>query len=402
MTIDAASEIYYSPYDPALNLNPYPMLRRLREEAPLYYNEEHDFYVLSRYEDVTGARGDHDTFASGRGAIIEWIKGGLEVPSGIVAFEDPPLHDIHRGLLSRLFTPRKMNALEDKVRGFCSNSLDHLVGVGSFDFVHDLGEKMPMRAVGMLLGIPDSDQEVLRDRSNAMMRTEAGKPMRLSAKAIQSMGDSYSDYIEWRAQHPSDDLMTEMLNLEFEDETGTVRRLHREELLLYINVVAQAGNETTTKLIGWMGKVLAEHPDQRRELVEDPSLIPQAVEELLRFEPPATNPARYVTKDVNYYGETVRAGSVMVLLISSACHDHRQFPPDGDVFDIHRQPRQHVAFGVGIHYCLGAALARLEGRVALEEVLKRFPEWDIDAEKAHMSSSSTIRGWDSMPALIPG
>jgi cytochrome P450 len=215
------------------------------------------------------------------------------------------------------------------------------------------------------------------------------------------LGDSYAAYIDWRAEHPSDDIMTDLLNVEFQDETGTTRRLRRDELLLYVNVVAQAGNETTTRLIGWAGKVLAEHPDQRHELVENPALIPQAVEELVRFEPPAPHTARYVTRDVNYYGQTVPEGSVMMMLIAAACRDHRQYPPNGDIFDIHREPRQHVGFGVGIHYCLGAALARLEGCIALEEILKRFPEWDADLENACMSSSSTTRGWDAMPALIP-
>jgi cytochrome P450 len=215
------------------------------------------------------------------------------------------------------------------------------------------------------------------------------------------LGDSYAAYIDWRAEHPSDDIMTELLNVEFEDETGTTRRLRRDELLLYVNVVAQAGNETTTRLIGWAGKVLAEHPDQRRELAENPALIPQAVEELVRFEPPAPHIARYVERDVDYYGQTVPEGSVMMMLVAAACRDHRQYPPDGDVFDIHREPRQHLGFGVGIHYCLGAALARLQGCIALEEILKRFPEWDVDFENARSSSSSTTRGWDAMPVLIP-
>ena len=195
--------------------------------------------------------------------------------------------------------------------------------------------------------------------------------------------------------------MTELLNVEFEDETGTVRRLRRDELLLYVNVVAQAGNETTTRLIGWTGKVLAEHPDQRRDLVDNPALIPNAIEELVRFEPPAPHMARYVTRDVDYYGRMVPEGAVMMILIASACRDDHQYPPDGDAFDIHREPRQHVGFGVGIHYCLGAALARLEGRIALEEILKRFPEWDIELENAVRSSTSTTRGWESMPALTP-
>jgi cytochrome P450 len=194
--------------------------------------------------------------------------------------------------------------------------------------------------------------------------------------------------------------MTELLNVEFEDETGVTRRLTRDELLLYVNVVAGAGNETTTRLIGWAGKVLAEHPDQRRDLVNDPRLTGQAVEELLRYEPPAPHVARYVVRDVTYHGQLVPEGSVMMMLIGAACRDHRQFPLDGDVFDIHREVRQHLAFSVGTHYCLGSALARLEGRIALEEILKRFPEWDVDLENARLSPTSTVRGWESMPAAI--
>ncbi len=194
--------------------------------------------------------------------------------------------------------------------------------------------------------------------------------------------------------------MTELLNVEFTDETGTTR-LTRGELLLYVNVVAGAGNETTTRLIGWADKVLAEHPDQRRQLVENHSLIPQAIEELLRYESPAPHVARYVSRDVEYHGQTVPEGSVMMMLIGAANRDQRRFPPDVDVFDVHRQVRQHLAFSVGTHYCLGSALARLEGRIALEEILKRFPEWQIDMANASLSPTSTVRGWDAMPALIP-
>jgi cytochrome P450 len=154
-------------------------------------------------------------------------------------------------------------------------------------------------------------------------------------------------------------------------------------------------------LIGWAGKVLAEHPEQRRQLVEDPTLIPEAVEELVRFEPPAPHWARYVTRDVEYYGRAVPQGAVMMMLIGAANRDRRQFPPDGDTFDINREVHAHLGFSVGAHYCLGSALARLEGRVALEEVLKRFPEWEVDLPNAVLSSTSTIRGWDSLPAFIP-
>ena len=193
--------------------------------------------------------------------------------------------------------------------------------------------------------------------------------------------------------------MTELLQAEFEDETGTIRRLTRDEILTFVNVLASAGNETTNRLIGWTGKVLADHPDQRRELVEDRSLIPNAIEEILRYEPPAIKICRYVTRDVEFYGQTVPAGSAMMFLTASANRDHRVFPPDGDVFDIHRKIGHHLTFGYGIHFCLGAALARLEGRIALDEVLNRFPEWEVDLDHAELDSS-VVRGWRRYPCPL--
>jgi cytochrome P450 len=399
VTVSAASDVYFDPYDVELNADPYPMFRRLREESPLYYNERHDFYALSRFDDVDRGIVDYQTFSSARGAILEIIKANIDIPPGTVIFEDPPIHDIHRKLLSRMFTPRKINELGPKIREFCARSLDPLIGADRFDFVADLGAQMPMRVIGMLLGVPEQDQEAARDFANAQMRTEAGKPMATTAEGMVNP-EFFGQYIDWRAEHPSDDIMTELLNAEFEDETGTVRKLTRDELLTYVSVVSGAGNETTTRLIGWTGKVLAEHPDQRRALVDDPSLIPAAVEELLRFEPPAPHVARYVTRDVEYYGRLVPEGSVMMMLIGAANRDHRQFPPDGDVFDIRREPRQHLTFSVGTHYCLGSALARLEGRIALEEILKRFPEWDVDRGECRLSPTSTVRGWETMPAVL--
>ncbi len=195
--------------------------------------------------------------------------------------------------------------------------------------------------------------------------------------------------------------MTELLNAEFEDETGTTRRLTREEILTYVTVIAGAGNETTTRLIGWAGKVLAEHPDQRRELVDDPALIPNAIEELLRFEPPAPHVARYVARDVEHYGadgarrqrDAVprRRRRTATIAASRTATGSTSTATVG----------QHLTFGFGTHFCLGAALARLEGRVALEEVLKRFPEWDVDWSGAKLSPTSTVRGWETLPVVTP-
>jgi cytochrome P450 len=380
VTTSAPSDVYYDPYDVELNADPYPMFKRLRDERPLYYNETHDFYALSRFADVNAALIDKDTFSSARGAIIELIKANIEIPPGVLIFEDPPVHTMHRKLLSRMFTPRKISALEEKVREFCRRSLDPLVGTGRIDFIADLGAQMPMRTIGMLLGIPEEEQEAVRDFANDQMRTEEGKPMQVSAESLAS-GELFEKYVDWRAENPSDDIISELLNVEFEDETGTLRHLTRAEVLTYINVVSGAGNETTTRLIGWAGKVLSEHPDQR-------------------YEPPAPHVARYVTRDIEFHGTTVPAGSAMMMLIGAANRDHRQFAPDGDVFDIHRESKPHLAFSVGTHFCMGSALARLEGRIALEEILKRFPEWEADASDAKLSPTSTVRGWESMPAYF--
>jgi cytochrome P450 len=399
MTVTSQSDVYYDPYDVGIHTDPYPTFRRLREEAPLYRNDEHGFWALSRFADVERGLVDRETFISGRGAIIELIKADIEFPSGVIIFEDPPIHTVHRSLMARVFTPRKMNALEPQVRAFCARSLDPLVGAGGFDFVRDLGAQMPMRVIGMLLGIPEEDQEAIRDQSDANLRTEPGQPMRFPVAEVMS-GAAFADYIDWRAEHPSDDLMTELLHAEFDDEAGTRRRLSRDEVLTYVNMVAGAGNETTTRLIGWTGKVLSDHPDQRRELVEDRSLIPNAIEEILRFEPPAPHVARYVARDVERYGQVVPAGSIMLFLVGAANRDDRRFP-DGDRFDIHREVGQPLTFGYGIHYCLGAALARLEGRIALDEVLKRFPEWDVDLDNARLASTSTVRGWETLPVVTP-
>jgi cytochrome P450 len=250
-----------------------------------------------------------------------------------------------------------------------------------------------------LLGIPEVDQEAIRVQADDRTRRQPGQPV--TFRRQQFTDDEYfGEYIEWRAQHPSDDLMTQLLEVEFEDETGSVRRLTREEILTFVNVLSAAGNETTNRLIGWTGKVLGDHPDQRRELVADRSLIPNAIEEILRFEPPSINGARYVARAIDFYGQTVPAGSAIMLIRGSANRDHRMFPPDGDVFDIHRSIGHHLTFGYGIHFCLGAALARLEGRVALDELLHRFPEWEVDLESAELDTS-IVRGWKSLPAAIP-
>lgn len=395
----AGSSVYFDPYDVTINADPYPTYERLREEAPIYHNDRYDFWTLSRHEDVQKSLVNWQVFTSTRSDILDIMKADIDLPEGVVMFEDPPTHTAHRGLLSRVFTPRRMAQLEDQVRDFCIRCLDPLVGRDGFDIITELATMLPMRVIGMLLGIPEQDQVAVRDKTDDNLRTEPGKPMVIVEEEVAN-GDMFADYIDWRAEHPSDDLMTMLLNAEFEDETGQTRTLTRDEVLIYTSVLAGAGNETTGRLIGWLAKVLAEHPDQRRAVVEDRSLLPNVIDETLRFEPTGHASARAVTQDIDYYGTTVPAGSAVLMLMASANRDPRRYTKP-DVYDIRRSDIQHLTFGHGLHFCLGAHLARLEGRVALDELLNRWPEWDVDYSGIKLAPTSTVRGWEHMPIIVP-
>lgn len=398
MADTSADTLYYDPFDFDIDDDPYPVWKRMRAEAPLYYNDRYNFYALSRYDDVAAALPDWETYRSGRGTTADILFNNLEVPPGILLFEDPPLHDLHRKLLSKVFTPRRMLAVEDLVRGFCRRALDPLLGAEGFDFIADLGAMMPMQTIGYLLGIPEQDQADIRDRAGVRIELAADfTPGEINPKLFEESIVMFAEYIEWRAAHPSDDLMTDLLNAEIEERDGTVRQLTRTEVLAYTAMIAGAGNETTARLIGFMGQLLSEHPEQRRELAANPALIPGAVEETLRFEPPSPVQARYVARDTAYYGHTVPAGSFMLLLNGSANRDESRFT-DPDTYAI-RRTAGHLSFGQGVHFCLGSALARLEARVAFEEVLRRWPDWQVDYANAERAHTSSVRGWARLPVM---
>ena len=392
--------VYYDPYDVGIVADPYPVYARLRDEAPVYHNERYDFWAISRHADVEAALVDWETFSNSRSDILELIKSDFDMPTGVMMFQDPPTHTRLRGLMSRVFTPRRMAALEDQIRRYCVACLDPLIGSGGFDIIAELASMMPMRVIGMLLGIPESEQISVRDANDANLRTKPGTPMKVVNADRIADGRIYAEYVDWRAKNPSDDLMTALLTVEFDDEDGVRRRLTRDEVLHYTQVVAGAGNETTGRLIGWLAKVIAEHPDQRREVLEDRSLLNRTIDETLRFEPTGPHVGRYTLRDFECYDTTVPAGSAVLLLFGAANRDPRRYD-NPDVFDIHRDTISHLTFGKGVHYCLGANLARLEGRVALDELLNRFPEWGIDYANAQLAPTSTVRGWEKLPIVLP-
>jgi cytochrome P450 len=387
---------YYDPFDFDIDDDPHPIWKRMRDESPLYRNDEYDFYALSRYDDVAPELSNWKVYRSSRGTTLDIIKSNMELPPGNILMEDPPSHDYHRRVVSRVFTPRRMEAIEPLTRDFCVRALDPLMGTGRFDFVQDIGAMVPMRTIGYLLGIPEEHQEEIRDRGGRRLSLDEGAFRRVADDFMTHSYALFSEYIDWRIEHPSDDLMTQLLNSELEDEAGT-RPLTRDEVLTYASGLAGAANETTTRLIGFMGQLLAEHPDQRREIVADPSLIPGAIEEILRYEAPSPVQARYVARDVEWYGTRVPEGSVMLLLNGSANRDERRYPA-ADTFDIH-SGATHLSFGHGLHFCLGSALARMQAKVVLEEVVKRWPDWEIDYANAARAHTTSVRGWSTMPVF---
>jgi cytochrome P450 len=389
--------VYYDPYDWDIYNDPYPVFRRLRAEAPLYYNEAHDFYAVSRFADVERVLVDQRHFVNRRGTRLEIVKADVAIPPGTLIFEDEPTHSIHRQLLSRVFTPRAMSAIEPQVRAFCARRLDELADRDRFDFVTEFAQFVPMRVFGMLLGISEADQERVRAFVEERRTSEVGVAYEPGDDFMS--GAFYEEFVDHRYRNPGEDLVTRLVSTEFEDEEGVRRTLTRDEAVVYLSVLSGAGNHTTNRLIGWTAKVLGDHPDARRAVVEDRSLVPNAIEEVLRFEPSSTQDARYVAEDVEVLGQVVPAGAAMLCLIGSANRDETVFD-DPDTFDVRRQIKHHLTFAYGPHFCLGATLARLEGRVALDELLTRFPDWEVDHAEARLASTPGVRGYASLPIVV--
>ena len=354
---------YYDPFDFDIDDDPYPIWKRLRDEAPLYHNDKYNFYALSRYEDVAPELTNWEVYRSGRGTTMDIIMSNIDFPPGVILFEDPPIHDLHRRLLSRVFTPRRMEAIEPLTREFCVRALDPLVGTGRFDFIENIGAMVPMRTIGYLLGIPEENQEEIRDRGGRQLTLKEGTFRPVPKDFLEHSHEMFADYIDWRVEHPSDDLMTQLLNAELEDEDGT-RRLTRSEVLLYVSMIAGAGNETTTRLIGFMGQLLAEHPDQRREIVENPSLIPDgdrgglALRSALAGAGALRRARRRMPRARRFRRARSCCCSTDQPIATSASIPMR------DTFDIHRGAA-HLSFGHGLHFCLGSALARMQARVVV-------------------------------------
>ncbi len=391
--------IYYDQYDRLIDDDPYPIFKRLRDEAPLWQNEKYDFWVLSRFQDVMKASRDTDTFSSNYGTVLELMDDDPANHASIIN-EDPPYHDQLRAVVAPFFTPANIASLEDEIRDIVVGYLEPLEGRDEFDFVQDFARWVPMDVISALLGIPQEDRKMVNTWGNQINHRDEGQiePGPVQIEAFRRSDEYFEKMLMQRRDHPRDDLASAIATGSCVDEHGE-RPLTADEASAMINIIAIAGNETAARLLASAAWLLGKHPDQRQKLRDDARLIPRAVEELLRIDPPSPIQFRRVLADVEMHGTLIPKGSNIGLLTASANRDDRQYE-DPDRFDIERKPKRHVGFGYGIHSCLGAWVARLEVRVALEEVLTRFPDWEVDEANIRRVRTSTVRGFSHVPVRI--
>jgi cytochrome P450 len=387
------AQIRYDPFDVRIHDDPYPTYRMLRDEAPVYRATDSHTWVLSRHRDVITALLDHDTYSSAEGVFpVPPGSGVMDSVLPMMIMMDPPRHDQLRALVSKAFTPRRIAAMNDGIEDLAdrlSQQFDR--GSGAADFVGDYAGIIPAIVIADLLGIPREDREQFRQWSNVLVQFNPAREGGVDHGAAAAIYGYFADFLAERRRAPREDLMSALVSAEID---GT--RLTDDELLGFCLLLLIAGHETTTNLLGNAAVVLAEHPRSRRRLVADSALLGPAVEELLRYDSPVQGLSRALTRDVTLHGTTMTRGESVLLLFGSANRDERVFS-DPDVFDIDRKAEHQVAFGRGVHFCLGASLARMEARIALRAFLSRLPDWDVDVESATRLHSGPIRGFLSLP-----
>lgn len=393
--------VEFDPFSTTFFDDPYEMYRDLRDEAPLYRNDTYGFYALSRYDDVCAASRDWGTFSSTHGTDLSTLSAELADPIEALIMLDPPKHDRLRALVSRVFTPRAVTALEPLVRQVILEQLDTIDGQPTFDAVVDFTGPFPVEIISRMLGVPAGERQQIREWLDVILHREPGQihPTAEGQASMIAMGTYMYQLAVAKRSSPGDDMLSDLLECEVDDGRGGTTRLDDVEIAGFASLLGGAGAETVTKLLGNAFVLFARHPDQYRKVVEDPTRIPAAVEEILRILPPAQYQGRWATSDSEWHGGTIPSGHPVLLITGSALRDERSIDRP-DEFDIERPPMLALGFGYGIHSCLGAALARMESRIAIEEMVRRWPQLSVDEDGLRRVHMSNVAGYANVPVAV--
>jgi cytochrome P450 len=397
--------VRFDPFSPTFFDDPYEMYRRLRNESPVYFSERYGFYALSRYDDVTAAHKDWSTFSSSHGVDLTTLSTDPALVASLrsLIMMDPPAHDRFRALVSRVFTPRAMQRMEPLVRRVVGGYLDALDGRDSFDAVRDLAGPFPVEIISELLGVPPADRQQIRHWLDDMLHREPGdmRPTPAGVEASLALGGYWLELTAEKRAHPGDDLTSRLIEATVTRDDGETTRLDDREIAGFAGLLGGAGAETVTKLVGNAFVLFHRHPDQWRKVVADPTRIPAAVEEILRFWPPSQYQGRFSMADSALHGVTIPAGRPVLLITGAATRDERAYD-EPDRFDIDRPPSHSLGFGLGVHSCLGAALARIESRVVIEAMVERWPDFAVDEDGLERVQMSNVAGYSSVPVRVRG
>ncbi len=393
--------VEFDPFSRDFFDDPYDTYADLREHAPCYYSEKYDFYALSRFDDVVAGHRDHATFSSSHGQTYEQLKSGEPAQMGSIIAMDPPEHTRYRKLVSRSFTPRSIGNYEGLVREIISGYLDPLMGRRQFDILEEFAAPFPVEIISTILGVPPEDRQQIRHWTDAMLHREEGSAMgsQASAEAGMAQGMYLFQLSQQKRAEPADDMLSALIDAEVETEDGELTHLDDAEIAGLGTLLAAAGSETVTKLVGNAMVLFHRHPHQWAMVLDDPGVLGTAVEEILRYWAPSQYQGRYSMVDSEWHGVTIPKHKPVFLITGAANRDPRRYD-DPDKFDITRDPGLAVGLGHGLHVCLGAALARLESRVAIEEIARRWPAFEVNEEGLRRVQMSNVAGYSSVPITV--
>lgn len=396
------TEIEFDPFSATYFNDPYDLYRRMRDERPVLHNQGIGFYALSRWADVVEAERDWATYSSAYGIELDSLtRGEIVHDFESLIMMDPPKHDRLRALVSRVFTPRAIGGLEPMVREVITGYLDALGGRDEVDLLSEFAAYFPVEVISRMLGVPAEGRQQVRLWLDEILTREIGQTdvSAANSAAMVAMGTYFYELAAEKRARPTDDMLSRLTQVTVADDDGNEMGLDDVAIAGFGTLIGGAGAETVTKLIGNAVVEFARHPDQWQLVLDDPATIPGAFEELLRYLPPSQFQGRMTTRDVELHGVTIPALSPVLLMTGAATRDERQFT-DPDRFDITRAPSLSLGFGYGIHSCLGAALARMESRIALEELARRYPRYEVVEDGLRRVQMTNVAGYSHVPIRI--